>query len=318
VGVVVFLRLTITSMLRIIHGPVEFVRERLETLTAGQHRIISARDRVFLNQLYQAVNPTLWGERLPIVIRDISEALLQLPSFWEVLQGHSIELIIVTEEEPTWLIEQLRTLKIKPEVEAVGVSKNNRDQALFGLWVADLLRRHGVRVQPAAIAALTEAFAESPGALVNEVRKLAAYRPNEVIPNRELQELIRWPNESRLFALLHLFEIKDLTRFFATLKRETMLMRRPSEEFPQLLGSLHKTVAAMLLLKTAQLANAVAAVDMHHYRKRVLSQAAERFRTIELVQLYNTLAELDRRLKQSKFKHTELAEELLLAGTMKL
>lgn len=301
-------------MIRIIHGPVEFVRERLETLTAGRHRLISVKDRNFLNQLYQAVNPTLWGERSPVVIRDISETLLQLPAFWEVIQNQSTELIMVADEEPSWLVGQLRTLKLKPEIEAVGLSRTSHGQSSFGPWVADLLRRHGVRLHPAVIPTLTEAFAQSPGALVNEVKKLAAYQPNGIIPNRELRELIRWPNESRLFGLLHLLETKELPRFFAALKRETTLMRRPAEELPRLLGSLQSTVAAMLLVKTARAANGLEAVEMHQYRKRLLVQAAERFSTVELIQLYNTLAAVERRLRQSKIKHTELAEELLLAS----
>jgi DNA polymerase-3 subunit delta len=186
-------------------------------------------------------------------------------------------------------------------------------------WVAERFRQQGVRAEPDACAALVHLVGDDPGALANEIEKIATWAlDGEPIGEREVEALVAPTRETPTFALTDAWGTRDTTRLLeaceAILERSDRTRRDDAARIAAALGS-HVGRVRQLKRLTGEGVNAREAAGrlrMHPFYAEKVGRQAEGFGDDELGDAVVRLSELDLALKGKSRLAPELELQLAL------
>ncbi len=306
-------------MIWIIFGQDRYlVKKRIEELAdqnknkpgpeQGSEKIfIDSNDKNFDSILRGQLNNRLIGANPLIIVKNSSKLdLSQIKNLILGLKQTKINIVFQSETKPEELIKNIKKRELDHAIEEVKIKKKRTIKDSNEL-VKSLLDYYQVRLPNGFQETFSKIFLNNPELLETEIKKLSFFQRGRTIAKTDLVNLVRWPNESRIWDMIDSLLEKDWSKFTFFLKRELNLGSEPT----LILANIKNSLVNLLLVKLAKSKNELKSLNLNEYYKFKLSRHENNFQTDEIKKLIKTFAQIDQKYKKFRLKSEEIPSELI-------
>jgi DNA polymerase III delta subunit len=177
------------------------------------------------------------------------------------------------------------------------------------------VEKYNLKLPKTYIPTLAKIFINQPQILIQELKKLSYYKKNKEITKKEIEDLIRWPLDSRIFELSNYLLKNEYKNFILALQREITL----GTKIENILGLLNKTLMRIFLLKKVKSYKDEERLEkefkMGYGYRKILKQYTKNFTEEKIKKIIKILSNIDRKYKKFLINNEEVIFELAEALT---
>jgi len=302
-------------MIYILIGEDNFsIKEKIDEIKKGEKIYISLKEKDSLDTILQNLNNRLIGKRPTIILKDFpSNSKFNLgDNILEALSKNNTIFILNKKDEI--IIKKLKNLKIDYEIYEIPKLEFKKEEE-FKEFIEDLVKKYNLKLPKTYIPTLAKIFINQPQILIQELKKLSYYKKNKEITKKEIEDLIRWPLDSRIFELSNYLLKNEYKNFILALQREITL----GTKIENILGLLNKTLIRIFLLKKVKSYKDEERLEkefkMGYGYRKILKQYTKNFTEEKIKKIIKILSNIDRKYKKFLINNEEVIFELAEALT---
>jgi DNA polymerase III delta subunit len=302
-------------MIYILIGEDNFsIKEKIDEIKKGEKIYISLKEKDSLDTILQNLNNRLIGKRPNIILKDFpSNSKFNLgDNILEALSKNNAIFILNKKDEI--IIKKLKNLKIDYEIYEIPKLEFKKEEE-FKEFIEDLVEKYNLKLPKTYIPTLAKIFINQPQILIQELKKLSYYKKNKEITKKEIEDLIRWPLDSRIFELSNYLLKNEYKNFILALQREITL----GTKIENILGLLNKTLIRIFLLKKVKSYKDEERLEkefkMGYGYRKILKQYTKNFTEEKIKKIIKILSNIDRKYKKFLINNEEVIFELAEALT---